>query len=47
MKKLFCAVIALFMTFLMSSCSFAIESVQSAVDAIELKRTLNRDHGDK
>ena len=47
MKKLFCAVIALFMTFLMSSCSFAIETVQSVVDAIELKRTMKRDHGDK
>ena len=47
MKKLFCVVIALFMTFLMSSCSFAIETVQSVVDAIELKRTMKRDHGDK
>ena len=39
--------LALFMTFLMSSCSFAIESVQSVVDALELKRTMMRDHGDK
>ena len=47
MKKLLCVAIALFMTFLMSSCSFAIESMQSVVDAIELNRTMKRDHGDQ
>ena len=48
MKKsiVFIAVVLL-MTCLMSSCWFPIETVRSVVDAIELKRTMKRDHGDK
>ena len=46
-KSIVFLAVALLMTFLMSSCSFAIETVQSVVDAIELKRTMKRDHGDK